>query len=343
MQDAVDLKLREVFRRSIGGLSANVFSEPPVNLLGGNETTIYAFELDVHSDHPLSGPLVIRIFDKAATHPQQYLWEAAAHNVLAVQGYPVPRILQSSADDGLGDPWLIMARLPGVMLGSEAMVMPWGVFRFPSVTLSLPTQLAELHTRLHALDPGRMKTELATLPVDPGFFTPGGRLQHACARIPENWTSARRAGDHLLARMPQTAREVICHADLHPLNVMVEAGTVTGVLDWGRICFADPEYDLAAAFLLLRASRLNLPRWVVPLVSALKKNMADRFLVHAGSHCRIDREKFGYYCAQRAFEELILRGEELAPEMGRVGGWNFDMLISVLHDQTGQKLSLPER
>jgi aminoglycoside phosphotransferase len=341
MRDAVDLRLQEVFRGTIDGLPTQVFSQPPADLLGGNETTIYAFEFDVPADHLFSGPLVIRIFDKAATHPQQYLWEAAAHNVLASQGFPVPRILRSSVDDGLGGPWLIMDRLPGEMLGSEAMVMPWGVFRFPSVMRSLPDSLAELHTRLHALDPGRMKTELADLPIDAEMFTPEGRLQRACMRIPESWSGARRAADNLLAGMPQTAHEVICHGDLHPLNVMVDAGSITGVLDWGRICFADPEYDLAAAFLLLGASRLNLPRWVIPLVTALKTNMADRFLAQAGRHCRIDREKFHYYCAQRALEELILRGEDLAPEMGRVGGWNFEMLSLIVHEQTGQTVSLP--
>jgi hypothetical protein len=86
---------------------------------------------------------------------------------------------------------------------------------------------------------------------------------------------------------------------------------------------------------------LNLPRWVIPLVTALKTNMADRFLAQAGRHCRIDREKFHYYCAQRALEELILRGEDLAPEMGRVGGWNFEMLSLIVHEQTGQTVSLP--
>jgi aminoglycoside phosphotransferase (APT) family kinase protein len=329
-----DQKLTEQFRRTIERLPPHVFAETPVKLLGGNETTIYSFSFDVPADHPFTGPLIVRIFNKAGTHPQQYLWEAVAHNVLADQGFPVPRILTSSAEAGVGDPWLIMERVPGTMLGGDALEMPWGISRFPSVFFALPRQLADLHTKLHAIDPRLMKTELSALPVDSELFTPSGRLQRVCALIPEGWSSAQRAAEILQVRLPETTQEVICHGDFHPLNVMVQGGDVAGVLDWGRICFADPEYDLAAAYLLLRASALNLPRWIVSVVNAMKKKMASRFLDHAGRHFSIDQEKLTFFVAQRAFEELVMREQGFTPEMGQVGGWNFDMLNTVVRQHT---------
>ncbi|MER6397221.1 aminoglycoside phosphotransferase family protein [Kitasatospora sp. NPDC001603] len=41
------------------------------------------------------------------------------------------------------------------------------------------------------------------------------------------------------------------HGDLHPANVVVTDGTLSGVLDFGELCAGDPAADLAAAWLLL--------------------------------------------------------------------------------------------
>jgi len=43
------------------------------------------------------------------------------------------------------------------------------------------------------------------------------------------------------------------HGDLHPANVVVEDGTVTGVVDFGDLFVGDPALDLAAAWVLLPA------------------------------------------------------------------------------------------
>ncbi|MFF7868860.1 aminoglycoside phosphotransferase family protein [Streptomyces qaidamensis] len=43
------------------------------------------------------------------------------------------------------------------------------------------------------------------------------------------------------------------HGDLHPANVVVADGTLTGVVDFGALCAGDPAWDLAAAWLLLPA------------------------------------------------------------------------------------------
>jgi aminoglycoside phosphotransferase (APT) family kinase protein len=41
------------------------------------------------------------------------------------------------------------------------------------------------------------------------------------------------------------------HTDLHPANVVVDDGTIAGVVDFGDLCAGDPAIDLAAAWLLL--------------------------------------------------------------------------------------------
>jgi aminoglycoside phosphotransferase (APT) family kinase protein len=43
------------------------------------------------------------------------------------------------------------------------------------------------------------------------------------------------------------------HGDLHPANVVVSDGTLSGVIDFGEMCAGDPGTDLSAAWLLLPA------------------------------------------------------------------------------------------
>lgn len=47
------------------------------------------------------------------------------------------------------------------------------------------------------------------------------------------------------------APPVWLHGDLHPANVVVTGGTLSGVIDFGELCAGDPATDLAAAWLLL--------------------------------------------------------------------------------------------
>lgn len=47
--------------------------------------------------------------------------------------------------------------------------------------------------------------------------------------------------------------QVWLHGDLHPANVVVSDGTLSGVIDFGDMCVGDPAVDLAAAWVLLPA------------------------------------------------------------------------------------------
>ena len=279
----------------------------------------------------------MRIFANDYSDPRQYLWEAAAHSALTRVGFPVPRILLASAEPGLGGPWLVMERIAGAMLGSNAFEMPAGVLHFPGLYRNLPGLLAELHLKLHALDPAPMIESLVSIAPE-ARFSPAGRLQCARDLVSDGWPEARRVADRLFAMQPSVARAVICHGDFHPLNVMVDNGQVSGVLDWGRISIADREYDLAAAWLLLQATVLEMPAAIVPVVKLLKRKMAERFLRFYLRHFPIDLAKLDFYCAQRAFEELVLREEGHTPDMGEMGGWDFGMLDALVEQRTGLHL-----
>ncbi|MER6220546.1 aminoglycoside phosphotransferase family protein [Streptomyces sp900105755] len=61
--------------------------------------------------------------------------------------------------------------------------------------------------------------------------------------------------DDAVAAQAWEGPPVWVHGDLHPANVVVSAGTLAGVVDFGDLFAGDPAWDLAAAWVLLPAGR----------------------------------------------------------------------------------------
>ncbi|MFJ3233662.1 aminoglycoside phosphotransferase family protein [Streptomyces sp. NPDC086787] len=59
--------------------------------------------------------------------------------------------------------------------------------------------------------------------------------------------------DEAVAARDWEGPPVWLHGDLHPANVVVSDGTLSGVIDFGDMCAGDPAVDLAAAWVLLPA------------------------------------------------------------------------------------------
>jgi aminoglycoside phosphotransferase (APT) family kinase protein len=64
---------------------------------------------------------------------------------------------------------------------------------------------------------------------------------------------ARAAWEQAVAAPEWADAPVWVHGDLHPANVVVSDGTVSGVIDFGELCAGDPATDLAAAWVVLPA------------------------------------------------------------------------------------------
>jgi aminoglycoside phosphotransferase (APT) family kinase protein len=55
----------------------------------------------------------------------------------------------------------------------------------------------------------------------------------------------------LLEHQPEEPQLLaVCHGDFHPLNILVEDGEVSGVLDWPGFAVADPVFDVANTIIL---------------------------------------------------------------------------------------------
>ena len=65
--------------------------------------------------------------------------------------------------------------------------------------------------------------------------------------------TARRVWAAALARPRWGGAPVWVHGDLHPANILVERGRISGILDFGDITSGDPATDLSVGWMLLRA------------------------------------------------------------------------------------------
>jgi aminoglycoside phosphotransferase (APT) family kinase protein len=94
-------------------------------------------------------------------------------------------------------------------------------------------------------------------PVNPTRSVPLKQIGENAERGIEFWsTDANAAALHRIWSDALAAGEwhrppVWIHGDLHPANVLVAEGTLTGVIDFGELCAGDPAADLAAVWMLL--------------------------------------------------------------------------------------------
>lgn len=68
---------------------------------------------------------------------------------------------------------------------------------------------------------------------------------------PDDATDVRDVWDDAVAAPAWEGPPVWVHGDLHPANVVVSDGTLSGVVDFGDMFAGDPAWDLAAAWVLL--------------------------------------------------------------------------------------------
>lgn len=76
-------------------------------------------------------------------------------------------------------------------------------------------------------------------------------LEPVAARVPV--AAVRDVWEEAVSAPAHQGPALWLHADLHPANVVVGDGTLTGVIDFGDLCAGDPATDLAAAWVLLPA------------------------------------------------------------------------------------------
>jgi aminoglycoside phosphotransferase (APT) family kinase protein len=232
--------------------------------------------------------------------PARVLRERATQNAVADLGYPAPRVLFATMDAApVGGPFLIMERLPGVVLPRARPLGMAGV-------------LIEQQLRLHALDPEPLRRALEREGVKVATFD--GYLDQFERRMSDaSLAGLAPAMAWLRARRPRPEEpSVICHGDFHPQNILVQGAAVTGVVDWPNALVAEPAFDVAATRVILRFAPVTLAQLSAParLVARVARPiLAGRYLAGYRRRRPLASDRLAYYEVASCMRSLLRVGE----------------------------------
>lgn len=283
------------------------FRQEPELVPSGHETAVYALELE---DGPLGteGPLILRLF--ADVHSRAASFEAAVHDGLLGQGFPVPEVIASSDEDPA---FLLMRRIPGRAVGDgveydgSTRKRLAGVGRLAQISVRLPRWLAQTTSRLLTLDPGPVVTAAEARGVGADAFGFDRLLDALAARVDRLGLEGFREGLQWLldARPPDPDDMCVCHGDLPP-NLLTDDGEVTSVIDWSSefATIGDPAYELANSRFLLQVP-IPLPRFLRQGSEAYQGSLVRRFERSLVMSAPPTAERIAYYEAYRRLLSLV--------------------------------------
>ena len=302
------------------------YDSPLTQLRGGFETATYRFQLK-GVQKELRKPLVLRLYPEFYG-PENALWESTMQNVLAGEGYPVARVYFICTDKSiLGGAFFIMDFLSGKPLLTA-----------PQETI--PRLLGETHAALHALDPKPVIKALHEQGIEKNRY----RLSQRFDRLKDKASQFHWIGEGVAwlinNRPPESERLAVCHGDFQPLNILIDDGKVTGVLDWPGFLIADPVLDIANTLVLTTIPFKYLASTLGQDLSAAEVEMAAELYLDAYQAQRsIDSTYLDYYRVRRSVHALIqgVEGQQVWQHPLVVGD-----LIEYIHRITGIRITKPD-
>lgn len=293
--DTVIGRLRDTFESPLLDLAG-----PAARVTGGFWAETWTLALTGHTGPAAPHKVVLRL----APDTRLAAREATIQAGVAAQGYPTPQLYATGRSDDEMRSWCVMAFADGhPLLGGLNGLR--AIAALPRLATGLPDTLANVAVKLHRLDPDPIETALGAISeTETGI---DAILEHHRARAAE-------LGDKRLARVveqlavdrPVVGRQVICHGDLHPFNVLTDDGHHI-VLDWTAARIAEPAYDLAFTHLLIANPPLTAPTALRPIINAAASRIANRFIATYAnlSGSTVERERFDWYRKLHATRILL--------------------------------------
>jgi len=194
----------------------------------------------------LGDELAVRV-QRMETQPGPQLKERRWLPLLAPRlPLPVPVPVRDGApSERFPKMWTVMTWVPGRPLDRGA------ITRGEHAADTLAAFLRALHVPAPADAPPGMGRGAHPRDSTDGFGYFFGSVDPAA--IGPDAAAVRAVWDDAVAAPAWDGPPVWVHGDLHPANVVVEDGTLAGVVDFGDLFAGDPALDLAAAWVLLPA------------------------------------------------------------------------------------------
>jgi len=261
---AADLILERL--RHVPGFEDAALSGEPQPITGGFWATLLLLPLDAA---PVPA-VVLRLMPDTPLTAKETAFQREAFR----QGFPVPEILLAGdRDAGLGRAYLVMAHIAGAppLAGLDGVA---ALRRLPSTARALPQLLGSVMAQLHTLDPA------------PFLALRDTGVSVETTDLLDSWTAwadalgrtdVATAAARLSELRPTPAATVVCHGDLHPFNLLVDADGKWTLLDWTAAVIAEPAYDISFTSILLRHPPLAVPRMLQPAIDAAGAYVTRRF------------------------------------------------------------------
>jgi aminoglycoside phosphotransferase (APT) family kinase protein len=216
--DVAEIEAKIDPRKALSSLGYTETSEPQ-RVTGGWDTLLWRFGTPDGREHTL------RVFILPTR--QEIAWrERIALETCARAGLPAPRVEKVGEVHGL--PALVLSWCPGLPILSFIEKKPWALWR-------LGRLFGRSQAQLHAVEPPAEFIENA----------PDDWLKH----VPHDYADLVAHASSL-----NLSTSSFIHMDFHPLNLVSDGATVTGILDWSYAAAGDPRADLARTEITLLAA-----------------------------------------------------------------------------------------
>ena len=166
---------------------------------------------------------------------------------------PVPEVFWVSEDPAvLGSAFFIMERVEGETLARRLLRDD----SYARARDAMPTQLADILTRIHRIDPIKHQLDFLPEPGDSAALTEVKRYEENFRRLAlEPHPAFELAFRWLLERVPKTPRRTLVHGDYRIGNVIFGPEGVRSILDWELAHLGDPMEDVG--WMCVRAWRFG--------------------------------------------------------------------------------------
>jgi aminoglycoside phosphotransferase (APT) family kinase protein len=243
----------------------------PQPVTGGQWATIWRLRL-IGTPAGVPEDLVLRM----APHVEMAAKEQAVQEAMARAGVSTPRIHRTGPAGGpLQAAWTLMDVAPGAPLLADLDGVT-ALGRLPHILARLPRQLADTMASIHRLDPGAVNDRVRAAAPSVAFTVdelwPHLQAGAAAAARPDLADAIQRLAED----QPPQGQSVVCHGDLHPLNLLATDSQIT-ILDWTAAIVAPPAFDVAFTRLLLRHPPLVTPPALRPVINTGAAALTRRF------------------------------------------------------------------